>query len=65
MWSRSYVLMLFLAVYALPLMVICYCYFYIMSSVKRHDNDILNHQRVQGEVQVPRCCTSLTLDFLL
>uniref|UniRef100_A0A0P4WEW1 G-protein coupled receptors family 1 profile domain-containing protein n=2 Tax=Scylla olivacea TaxID=85551 RepID=A0A0P4WEW1_SCYOL len=50
-WSRSYVVMLFLAAYALPLGVISYCYFYIMSSVKQHDKDILGHQRVQGEVQ--------------
>ena len=44
--------MLFLAAYALPLMVICYCYFYILFSVKQHDKDILSHHRVQGEVQV-------------
>lgn len=55
-------MLLFLAAYAMPLTVICYCYFYIMSSVKRHDKDILSHQRVQGEVQVPTLYTSLARD---
>ncbi|XP_050693387.1 rhodopsin-like [Eriocheir sinensis] len=49
LWSRSYVVLLFLVAYALPLVVICYCYFYIVTSIKRHDKDILGHQRVQGE----------------
>ncbi|MPC89965.1 rhodopsin [Portunus trituberculatus] len=64
LWSKSYIVMLFLAAYALPLGVISYCYFYIMSSVKQHDKEILGHQRVQGEVQVLPCyCTNLR-DFV-
>ena len=64
LWSKSYIVMLFLAAYALPLGVISYCYFYIMSSVKQHDKEILGHQRVQGEVQVlPYNCIDLMRNF--
>ncbi|XP_042858828.1 lateral eye opsin-like [Penaeus japonicus] len=48
-WSRSYVVALFLAAYILPLGVIACCYIHIVISVNRHDEDILNHERAQGE----------------
>ncbi|XP_037792552.1 lateral eye opsin-like [Penaeus monodon] len=48
-WSRSYVVALFLAAYIVPLAVIACCYVHIVISVNRHDEDILNHERAQGE----------------
>ncbi|KAK3895815.1 hypothetical protein Pcinc_000431 [Petrolisthes cinctipes] len=48
-WSRSYVVVLFLASYAVPLVVVCYAYFGIVSSVSRHDRNLKSHERAQGE----------------
>ncbi|KAK3880155.1 hypothetical protein Pcinc_015326 [Petrolisthes cinctipes] len=48
-WSRSYVVVLFLASYAVPLVVFCYAYFGIVSSVSRHDRNLKSHERAQGE----------------
>ncbi|XP_068216440.1 rhodopsin-like [Palaemon carinicauda] len=48
-WSRLYVFALFMAAYALPLGVIAWCYVLIVLSVNKHDEDIVNHERAQGE----------------
>ncbi|KAK3893791.1 hypothetical protein Pcinc_002404 [Petrolisthes cinctipes] len=47
-WSRSYVVVLFLASYAVPLVVVCYAYFGIVSSVSRHDRNLKSHEVTQG-----------------
>ncbi|KAK3895597.1 hypothetical protein Pcinc_000734 [Petrolisthes cinctipes] len=59
-WSRSYVVVLFLASYAVPLVVFCYAYFGIVSSVSRHDRNLKSHERAQGELSLlrsPQCTT--------
>ncbi|KAK3895869.1 hypothetical protein Pcinc_000481 [Petrolisthes cinctipes] len=49
-WSRSYVVVLFLASYAVPLVVVCYAYFGIVSSVSRHDRNLKSHERAPRRV---------------
>ncbi|XP_063593058.1 uncharacterized protein LOC134770118 [Penaeus indicus] len=64
-WSRSYVVSLFLAAYLVPLAVIACCYVHIVVSVNRHDEDILNHERAQGEVHDGGGCCPERMPFLL
>lgn len=39
-----------MAAYVLPLLVICFCYIFIIDSINNHHKDILSHERSQGRV---------------